>query len=280
MSEKQLWEKVFGELSEEEKNLVENNDNLYLAVYNNTVDRMFEITPEMQQFMEDYPYLSQDEIKDPREIKVMAHYFNPACEQDWIVTEYYDFQNGEHYFYGCAKLFNDIGWEWGMLPSLEEMKSINLGPAFGYLRLEKDNSVHVGDSLYETMMSIDRDGLYDLGMMKKDFPVQMDLIDIEKAKVKVFRDLVDEETYFKCVHYMIQENGTIDDFFDFDRYYYDRGECFYEDFIDDYYKTHEFPGIEGVCEEIVTMSEPESGADSEMFKPFAKSKDFNFGKEM
>ena len=81
MSEKQLWEKVFGELSEEEKNLVENNDNLYLAVYNNTVDRMFEITPEMQQFMEDYPYLSQDEIKDPREIKVMAHYFNPACEQ-------------------------------------------------------------------------------------------------------------------------------------------------------------------------------------------------------
>ena len=280
MPEKQIWEKAFSDLSPEERELVENNDNLYLTVYNNTVDRMYEITPEMKKFMGDYPYRSQDEIRDPKKIKVMAHFFNPAAEQDWIVTEFYDLKNGEHYYYGCAKLFNDIGWEWGVLPSLEELKSINLGPAYGYLRIEKDMSVDVGDSLYETMMAIDKDGLYDLGLMERNLTGQMDLVDIEKAKLQTFRDLVDDETYFKCVHYMIQENGTVDDFFDFDRYYYDQGECFDEDFIDDYYETHDFPGIEGVCEEIVSMPDPMADADNDMYKPFAKSKDFDFGKEL
>ena len=280
MSEKFLWEKVFGELNEEEKNLVENNDNLYLAIYNNTVDRMYDITPEMEQFMIDYPYRSQDEINDPKKIKVMALFFNPASEQDWIITENYDYQNGEHYFYGCAKLFNDIGWEWGVLPSLEELKSINLGPAFGYLRIEKDNTVEVGDSLYDVMMAIDKEGLYDLGLEKKQFPVEMSLIDMEKAKGKVFRELVDDETFYKCVNYMIEENGTLDDFFDFDKYYYDRDECYDSDFIDEYYENHEFPGIDAVCEKVVTMPEPNQSNDNEMYKPFAKSKDFDFGKEM
>ena len=118
MPEKQIWEKTQNELSESERIIVENSDSLYLAVYNNTVDQMYELTDDMKRFMKDYPYRSQDEIRDPKNIKVMAHYFNPVCGQDWIVTEYYDYQNGEHYFYGAARLFDDIGWEWGVLPSL------------------------------------------------------------------------------------------------------------------------------------------------------------------
>ena len=278
MPEKQLWEKTQDELTEDERILVENNDNLYLSVYNNTVDRMFEITQEMKKFMADYPYRSQDEIRDPKEIKVMAHFFNPASEQDWIVTEYYDTQNGEHYFYGCARLFNDIGWEWGVLPSLEELKSINLGPAFGYLRLERDLSVNVGDSLYETMMGIDADGLYDLGLMEKPYEKDISLIDMEKMKLQAFRDMVDEETYYKCVHYMLQEKGTLEDFFDYDRYYYDREDSFDENFIDEYYETHEFPGIDQVFEEIV--NEPSENKAIENVSPFGRIMEKDFGKEL
>ena len=278
MPEKQLWEKTQDELNEDERILVENNDSLYLSVYNNTVDRMFEITPEMKRFMAEYPYRSQDEIRDPRQIKVMAHYFNQAAEQDWIVTEYYDTQNGEHYFYGCARLFNDIGWEWGVLPSLEEMKSINLGPAFGYLRLERDLSVSVGDSLYETMMGIDADGLYDLGLMERPYEKDISLIDMEKAKLQAFRDMVDEETYYKCVHYMLQEKGTLEDFFDYDRYYYDRDDSFDKNFIDEYYETHEFPGVDTVFKEIV--NEPVDSNVAENVSAFGRIMDKDFGKEL
>ena len=278
MPEKQLWEKTQDELTEDERALVENNNSLYLSVYNNTVDRMFEITPEMKKFMADYPYRSQDEIRDPREIKVMAHYFNPASEQDWIVTENYSYQNGEHYFYGCARLFSDIGWEWGILPSLEEMKSVNLGPAFGYLRLERDLSVNVGDSLYETMMGIDTDGLYDLGLMEKPYEKDISLIDMEKTKLQAFRNMVDEETYYKCVHYMLKEKGTLEDFFDYDRYYYDREDSFDETFIDEYYETHEFPGIEQVFEEIV--NDPIDSKQVENVSAFGRIMDKDFGKEL
>ncbi len=280
MSEKQLWEKVFAELSPEERKLVENSDSLYLAIYNNTVDRMYEITPEMEQFMADYPYRSQEEIRDPKKIKVMARFFNPACRQDWIITENYDYHNGRHYFFGCARFYDDIGWEWGVLPSLEELRSINLGPAFGYLRIERDLTVNPGDSLYETMMAVDREGLYDLGLMQRDPTGKMDLVDIEREKLQTFRDLVDDDTYYRCVHYMLQEKGTVDDFFDYDRYISDHEEYFDEGFIDDYYETHDFPGIEEVCEEIVSVSDPETDSGNDMFKPFAKSKDFDFGKEM
>lgn len=278
MPEKQLWEKTQDELTEDERVLVENNDSLYLSVYNNTVDRMFEITPEMKKFMADYPYRSQDEIRDPREIKVMAHYFNPASEQDWIVTENYSYQNGEHYFYGCVRLFSDIGWEWGILPSLEEMKSVNLGPAFGYLRLERDLSVNVGDSLYETMMGIDTDGLYDLGLMEKPYEKDISLIDMEKTKLQAFRNMVDEETYYKCVHYMLKEKGTLEDFFDYDCYYYDREDSFDETFIDEYYETHEFPGIEQVFEEIV--NDPIDSKQVENVSAFGRIMDKDFGKEL
>ncbi|MBQ9159082.1 MAG: hypothetical protein IJ136_07150 [Erysipelotrichaceae bacterium] len=278
MPEKQLWEKTQDELNEDERILVENNDSLYLSVYNNTVDRMFEITPEMKKFMAEYPYRSQDKIRDPREIKVMAHYFNPAAEQDWIVTEYYDTQNGQHYFYGCARLFNDIGWEWGVLPSLEEMKSINLGPAFGYLRLEKDYSVNVGDSLYETMMGIDADGLYDLGLMERPYEQDISLIDLEKVKIQAFRNLVDEETYYKCVHYMLQEKGTLEDFFDYDRYYYDREDSFDENFIDEYYETHDYPGTEKVLEELI--AEPVESRSIENVSDFGRILNKDFGKEL
>lgn len=278
MPEKQLWEKTQDELNGDERILVENNDSLYLSVYNNTVDRMFEITPEMKKFMADYPYRSQDEIRDPRQIKVMAHYFNPAAEQDWIVTEYYDTQNGQHYFYGCARLFNDIGWEWGVLPSLEEMKSINLGPGFGYLRLERDLSVSPGDSLYETMMAIDHDGLYDLGLMERPYEQDISLIDLEKVKIQAFRNLVDEDTYYKCVHYMLKEKGTLEDFFDYDRYYYDKDDCFDENFIDEYYETHDYPGTEKVLEELI--EEPIESKSIENVSDFGRILDKDFGKEL
>ena len=56
MSEKPLFKKTQYELTEEERIIVENSDPLYLMVYNNTVDQMYELTPEMKRFMEKYPY--------------------------------------------------------------------------------------------------------------------------------------------------------------------------------------------------------------------------------
>ena len=165
-----------------------------------------------------------------------------------------------------------------MMPSLEELKSINLGPAFGYLRLERDLSVNVGDSLYETMMGIDADGLYDLGLMEKPYEKDISLIDMEKMKLQAFRDMVDEETYYKCVHYMLQEKGTLEDFFDYDRYYYDREDSFDENFIDEYYETHEFPGIDQVFEEIV--NEPSENKGIENVSPFGRIMEKDFGKEL
>ena len=58
MSEKPVFKKTQYELTEEERILVENSDPLYLAVYNNTVDQMYELSDEMKKFMNDYPYQS------------------------------------------------------------------------------------------------------------------------------------------------------------------------------------------------------------------------------
>lgn len=167
-TEKQIWEKTQDELTPEEEIIVENDSKLYLKVYNNTVDKMFEITDEMNKFIEEHPYRSQVGIKDPKQIKVLAHFFNPACNMDWIATELFFKDDEQTVFYGCAKLFDDVGWEWGSLPSLEELKSTDLGEAVGHLRIEKDLSVHPGDSLYDVMMGIDKNGLYELGLMKRE----------------------------------------------------------------------------------------------------------------
>ena len=45
MSEKLIYQKTQSELTEQERIAVENSDVLYYAVYNNTVDQMYEITP-------------------------------------------------------------------------------------------------------------------------------------------------------------------------------------------------------------------------------------------
>ena len=53
MSEKPIFKKTQNELTEEERIIVENSDPLYLMVYNNTVDQMYELTDEMKdQFRE------------------------------------------------------------------------------------------------------------------------------------------------------------------------------------------------------------------------------------
>ena len=278
MADKQLWQKTQDELTDSERIIVENNDSLYLTVYNNTVDQMYELTPEMIQFTKDYPYRSQDEIRDPRKIKVMAHYFNPVCNQDWIITEYYDYQNGEHYFYGCARLFDDIGWEWGILPSLEELKSIDLGPATGHLRIEKDNTVEVGDSLYDVMMGIDLDGLYDLGLMERKLDDLDNLIDIEKQKFALLRNVVDEETYDKVINYLYQEGKRIDDVFDIDRYYYDRDNCFDSDTIEEYYTTHEYKGLYSITDD--SRMSADSKEAKEFFQSLIKDMGDDFGMDM
>ena len=277
MSEKLIYQKTQNELTEQERIAVENSDVLYYAVYNNTVDQMYEITPEMQQFMDEYPYRSQDEIRDPRQMKVMAHFFNPAACQDWIFTEYYDYQEGQHYFYGCARLFDDIGWEWGMMPSLEELSSIDLGPMLGHLRIERDESVSVGDSLYDVMMSIDKDGLYDLGMMERNLEDLDRVIDFQKQKFALLRNVVDDETYDKVVNYLYKENLDIDDVFDIDRYYYDRDNCFDQDKIDDYYETHEFPGYDSLIEDMLSQ---EQEPMQEFSNAVSKENDMDFGKEL
>ena len=146
-------EKTLSELTDEERLIVESNDNLYLTVYNNTVDKMYEVTDEMRDYFEKYPYGSQDGIENPEDIKVLAKFFNPAGAGTWIATEFdgYD-SNGDPLLYGCATL--GYGWEWGMLPTFSEMKSIDIAEA-GHLRIEKDRSVDVGDDLFFTLW---RDG--------------------------------------------------------------------------------------------------------------------------
>ena len=278
MPEKQIWEKTQNELSESERLIVENSDSLYLAVYNNTVDLMYELTDDMKRFMKDYPYRSQDEIRDPKNIKVMAHYFNPVCGQDWIVTEYYDYQNDEHYFYGAARLFDDIGWEWGVLPSLEELKSIDLGPMTGHLRIERDLSVEPYDNLYDVMMSIDENGLYDLGLMERKLDDIDNLIDIEKQKFALLKNIVDEETYNKVINYLCREEKLLDDVFDVDRYYYDRDNCFDEETINEYYETHEYNGLDYVREDIEMNVQDER--EKEFFRSLIKDDGKDFGKEM
>ena len=279
MSEKLIYQKTQNELTEQERIMVENSDVLYYAVYNNTVDQMYEITPEMQRFMDEYPYRSQDEIRDPRQMKVMAHFFNPAACQDWIFTEYYDYQEGQHYFYGCARLFDDIGWEWGMMPSLEELSSIDLGPMLGHLRIERDESVQVGDSLYDVMKSIDKDGLYDLGMMERNLEDLDRVIDFQKQKFALLRNVVDDETYDKVVNYLYKENLDIDDVFDIDRYYYDRDNCFDQDKIDDYYETHECPGYDSLIDDVASMGSDEVTFDDFM-NDVVKTDSKDFGKEL
>ena len=146
---KPVWKKTLNELTSEERSIVESNDNLYLTVYNNTVDKMYEVTDEMKEYFERYPYGSQDGIEDPEDIKVIAKFFNPAGPGTWIATEFdgYD-SNGDPYFYGCATL--GYGWEWGMLPTFSEMRSIDIAEA-GHLRIEKDRDVHPGDDLFFTL---------------------------------------------------------------------------------------------------------------------------------
>lgn len=139
----------------------------YLATYNNTVDKMYELTDEMIEYLKEHPYGTYDGVKDPKKIKVFAHYFNPAADQDWIATELSFIEDGNVCLYGCVRLFDDVGWEWGSF-SLNELKSINLGAAFGYLRIEKDIAVSMGDSLYDVMMSLDPRGLDRLGLITED----------------------------------------------------------------------------------------------------------------
>ena len=278
MPEKQIWEKTQNELTDSERLIVENSDSLYLAVYNNTVDQMYELTDDMKRFMDDYPYRSQDEIRDPSKIKVMAHFFNPACGQDWIVTEFYDYQNGEHFFYGAARLFDDIGWEWGVLPSLEELKSIDLGAAFGHLRIERDLSVDPYDNLYDVMMSIDSNGLYDLGLMERKLDDIDNLIDIEKQKFALLRNIVDEETYDRVINYLYQENKELDDVFDVDRYYYDRDNCFDQDIIDEYYRDHEYKGLYTIAS--VADMTPDAKEAKEFFESLLKDSGKDYGMDM
>ena len=236
---------------------------------------MYELTDQMKKFMADYPYRSQDEIRDPKQIKVMAHYFNPVCGQDWIMTEFYDYQNNEHYFYGAARLFDDIGWEWGVLPSLEELKSIDLGPMTGHLRIEKDNSVEPYDNLYDVMMGIDRNGLYDLGLMERTLDDLDNLIDIEKQKFALLRNIVDEETYDKTINYLYQEGKQIDDIFDIDRYYYDRDNCFDQETIDEYYTTHEYKGLYAIVEDVNMTADANEA--KEFFQSLIKDMGDDFG---
>ena len=281
MPDKRIWEKTQDELSDAERVIVENDDALYLRVYNNTVDQMYEITDEMREFMDRYPYGSQDEIKDPKEIKVMAHFFNPVHEQDWIITENYDCQNNRHYFYGCAILDDKIGWEWGVLPSLEELKGINLGPRNAYLRIEKDRLVNVGDSLYDVLSRIDYEGLYDLGLLQREVKYETEaeqLVRIEKEKFSMLRDITDEETYDKTLYYLYKENKTIDDVFDVDRFYYDPEECFDQDVIDEYYQSHEYRDRVMFLDELIGM--PDIEETNEFIQSLSKDNGKDFGKEL
>ena len=150
VSRKPIQEMTFDELNSDEKEAVYNDDSLYLTVYNNTVDKMYEVTDKMKDFFAKYPYASQDGINNPDDIKVLAKFFNPAGAGTWIATEFdgYD-DNGDPIFYGCATLGYE--WEWGYLPTFSEMKSIDLGATTGHLRIERDKNVFLGQDLYFTL---------------------------------------------------------------------------------------------------------------------------------
>ena len=280
IKEKPLWEKTQYELNEYERHIVDDDDELYLKIYNNTVDGMFTITPEMRKFMDSHPYGSQGDIEDPKDIHVIAHYFNPVCNQDWIATEVSYEGEGQTIFYGCVRLFDDIGWEWGDLPSLEELSKINMGPQFGYLRIEKDISVNVGDSLYDVLNAIDSDALYDLGFKHREYKNdEDDLLNIEKQKYELMKSVLDENTYNKAMYYLYATESDIDDIFDVDRFYYDQDNCFDEQVLDDYYKDHDYPDHDALVEAFLSADVGVS-ADIDLTNDIFKDNSMDFEKEM
>ena len=100
------------------------------------------------------------------------------------------------------------------------------------------------------MMGIDQNGLYDLGLMERSLEDLDRIVDFEKQKFALLRNVVDEEMYDKVVNYLYKENVSIDDVFDIDRYYYDRDNCFDEEKIDEYYEIHEFPGYDALMDDL------------------------------
>lgn len=168
-----IQNKTFDELNEVERGALEYDNSLYLKVYNNSVDKSYEPTPNDWEFLNSHPYGTNDGIKDSGQIKVWAHFFNPAGNQDWIATEFDYNEDGHLVVYGCVKLFDDIGWEWGSF-DLTELKDVHLGAEFGFLRIERDKGVNVGDSLYSVIKRVDTKALNDLNL---DEPVQTSWID-------------------------------------------------------------------------------------------------------
>ena len=174
-----IQNKTFDELNDDERLAVENDDELYLSVYNNSVDKGYEITTEMKDFINKYPYGSQDGIKDAKNIKVLAKWFSPVGAGTWIATECDGFDsNGDPLLYGCCTL--GYGWEWGYLPLLSELKSMDLGAQFGHLRIERDRGVDVGDSLYKVLKSTDSTAFDDLNLQENnltnDQQIDIDLL--------------------------------------------------------------------------------------------------------
>jgi len=74
--------------------------------------------------------------KDPKEVKIIAKFFNPSGIGTWYATEY---DPKERMFFGFVSLFNDFCDELGYF-SLDELESIKC-PPFG-LGIERD--LHFG----------------------------------------------------------------------------------------------------------------------------------------
>ena len=148
----------------------------------------------------------------------------------------------------------------------------------GHLRIERDLSVEPYDNLYDVMMSIDSNGLYDLGLMERKLDDIDNLIDIEKQKFALLKNIVDDETYDRTINYLYREGKEIDDVFDIDRYYYDRDNCFDQDVIDEYYRSHEYKGLYAIVEDSAMSGE--SKETKEFFQSLIKDNGKDYGMDM
>jgi hypothetical protein len=74
--------------------------------------------------------------KDPKDIKILAKFFNPMGRQKWYATEY---DPESRIFFGFVSLFGDYNDELGTF-SLDELEAVELPLG---LKLERD--LHFGE---------------------------------------------------------------------------------------------------------------------------------------
>ena len=97
-----------------------------------------------KELREKFPSLYSTDDKDPKNILVIAKFFNPAGSGTWYATEY----DGKDTFFGLANIHvPELGYF-----SLSELESLRLGPG-GWLTIERD--LYIGEITLEKAMQLE-----------------------------------------------------------------------------------------------------------------------------